>query len=154
MSAHVCTVSWQRGGALFHDCRYSRAHTWQFDGGQVVPASASPHVVPAPFSDPAGVDPEEAFVAAASSCHMLTFLWLAAGRGLVVESYADAAAGHMGPNAQGREAVTTIVLRPQVRFAPPRTPDAEELRALHHEAHALCFIANSITSEVRVEPVP
>jgi organic hydroperoxide reductase OsmC/OhrA len=153
VSQHVCTVSWRRDGATFSDGRYGRAHEWSFDGGAVVPASASPHVVPEPFSDPRGVDPEEAFVAALSSCHMLSFLWLAARRGLVVDEYTDDATGHMGPNARGREAVARVVLRPRVRFSGSRTPSAEEAVALHHEAHEICFIANSVTTEVVVEPV-
>jgi organic hydroperoxide reductase OsmC/OhrA len=150
MGEHVCTVAWDRRGAAFSDNRYSRGHEWRFDGGAVVPASASPHVVPAPFSDPAGVDPEEAFVAALSSCHMLTFLWLAAQRGLVCDSYVDEAVGTMGANAAGREAVTRVVLRPRIAWS-GRAPTADELHALHHAAHEQCFIANSVTTEVVVE---
>jgi len=149
---HTCTVSWCRGDAAFLDLRYSRAHAWRFDGGTVVPASASPHVVPAPFSDPRGVDPEEAFVAALSSCHMLSFLWLAAGRGFVVDEYADDAVGHMGPNARGREAITRVLLRPRVRFSGSRVPSTEDLATLHHDAHEICFIANSVTATVEVAP--
>jgi len=152
MADHSCTVTWERGGAAFTDNRYSRAHIWRFDGGAVVPASASPHVVPVPMSDPAAVDPEEAFVAALSSCHMLTFLWLAAKRGFVVDSYADEAVGRMGANAAGREAVTQVVLRPAISFSGPRTPDESEIRELHHAAHEQCFIANSVTTSVTVEP--
>jgi len=152
MSAHVCTVSWERQGAAFLDRRFSRAHTWRFDGGAVVPASASPHVVPAPYSDASGVDPEEAFVAALASCHMLSFLWLAAGRGLVVDGYTDEAAGHMGKNAAGRVAVTRVVLRPRVTFVAGTAPDRAALDALHHEAHGICFIANSVTTQISVEP--
>lgn len=154
MSEHTCTVSWRRGGAAFADSRYSRAHEWRFDGGAVVPASASPHVVPLPYSDAAGVDPEEAFVAAVSSCHMLTFLWLAAQRGFVVDSYCDAAAGRMGPNAAGRAAVTHVVLRPAIRFSGEKLPSASDLDALHHAAHEQCFIANSVTTHIEVEPQP
>ena len=152
MADHRCTVTWERGGAAFADNRYNRAHRWRFDGGAVVPASASPHVVPVPLSDPAGVDPEEAFVAALSSCHMLTFLWLAAKRGFVVDSYADDAVGRMGENAAGREAVTHVVLRPAIRFSGPRTPAESEILDLHHAAHEQCFIANSVTTSVTVEP--
>jgi organic hydroperoxide reductase OsmC/OhrA len=152
MSDHRCSVTWERGGAAFTDNRYSRAHRWRFDGGAVVAASASPHVVPVPLSDPAGVDPEEAFVAALSSCHMLTFLWLAAKRGFVVDSYADDAVGRMGANASGREGVTHVVLRPAIRFVGPRTPAENEIRELHHAAHEQCFIANSVTTVVTVEP--
>ncbi len=152
MSEHVCTVSWRREGAAFSDGRYGRGHTWRFDGGAVVPASASPHVVPAPYSDPRGVDPEEAFVAALSSCHMLSFLWLAARRGVVVDEYTDDATGHMGPNPRGREAVVRVVLRPRVRFSGARPPSDADVAALHHEAHEICFLANSVTTDVVVEP--
>src|SRR5262245_4616755 len=150
MIEHVATIRWQRGDAPFTDRRYSRAHEWRFDGGLVVPASASPHVVAAPFSDPRGVDPEEAFVAALSSCHMLSFLWLAAGRGWLVDDYADDAVGRMGRSARGREAVVRVTLRPRVRFA-GATPSRSDVAALHHEAHEICFIANSVTTDVVVE---
>jgi organic hydroperoxide reductase OsmC/OhrA len=106
MSEHKAVVAWDRRGAAFADQRYSRAHKWRFDGGAEVAASASPHVVKVPFSDPAGVDPEEAFVAAAASCHMLTFLWLAAKAGFVVDSYADEAVGRMGENAASHRNVS------------------------------------------------
>ncbi len=151
MSEHKALVQWERRGATFTDNRYSRAHAWRFDGGAEVAASASPHVVPAPMSDPSGVDPEEAFVAAASSCHMLTFLWLAAKAGFVVDSYADEAVGRMGENARGREAVTAIVLRPTIRFSGARRPSAEDLRRLHHDAHEQCYVANSVTTAITVE---
>jgi len=152
MGEHRSTVTWERRGAVFSDNRYSRAHEWRFDGGAVVPASASPHVVPVPLADPAGVDPEEAFVAALSSCHMLTFLYLAAKRGFVVDSYADDAVGRMGRNAAGREAVTHVVLRPRARFSGTRTPTGIEIAELHHAAHEECFIANSVTTAITVEP--
>src|SRR5262245_17676264 len=132
--------------------KYGRAHRWTFDGGVGVPASASPHVVPAPFSDESAVDPEEALVAALSSCHMLTFLWLAARRGFVIDSYEDDAVGRMGKNAAGREAVTHVTLRPRIVFSGARSPTSEELSALHHEAHEQCYIANSVTTAVEVAP--
>ncbi|MFO0931091.1 MAG: OsmC family protein [Planctomycetota bacterium] len=153
MGEHLCSVGWRRDGAAFVDRRYSRRHEWRFDGGVVVPASASPHAVPAPYSDARCVDPEEAFVAALSSCHMLSFLWLAAQRGVVVDAYDDDAVGTMGKNAAGREGVTRVVLRPRVRCAGPRVPTDDELDALHHEAHEICYIANSVTTQVDVEPV-
>ncbi len=153
MSTHTATISWNRGAAVFTDRQYSRAHAWQFDGGAIVPASASPHAVPVPRSDPAGVDPEEAFVAALSSCHMLWFLDLAARAGLVVDSYRDEAMGTLAKDAEGRNAMTEVVLRPDVRFAPGVPPDAGQLQALHHKAHQLCYIANSVRTGVRVEPV-
>jgi organic hydroperoxide reductase OsmC/OhrA len=152
MGEHTSHVAWERGGAAFTDLRYSRAHRWSFDGGASVPASASPHNVAGPFADPAGVDPEEAFVAALSSCHMLTFLWLAARRGFVVDAYTDDAVGTMGKNAAGRDAVTRVRLRPEIRFSGARIPTDDEVRALHHEAHEQCFIANSVTTEVEVLP--
>jgi organic hydroperoxide reductase OsmC/OhrA len=151
MASHTCTVTWERRGAAFTDLRYSRAHRWEFDGGAVVPASSSPHVVPLPFSDAAAVDPEEAFVAAISSCHMLVFLSLAARAGFVVDSYTDAAVGTMGRNAAGREGVTAVRLRPAIRFSGPNAPSETELADLHHRAHEGCYIANSVTTEVTVE---
>lgn len=151
MHLHTATVTWSRGEGDFAAGRYSRAHRWGFDGGVDVPASASPHVVPVPLSDPAGVDPEEALVAALSSCHMLTFLHLASKRGMVVERYEDRAEGVMGRIARGRMAVTRVVLRPDIRFAEGHAPSADLLAALHHEAHEQCFIANSVTTEVVVE---
>jgi organic hydroperoxide reductase OsmC/OhrA len=150
MSRHTATVSWERAGARFTDNRYSRAHRWRFDGGVDVPASASPHVVREPLSDPAGIDPEEAFVAALSSCHMLWFLSIAAGRGFVVDSYRDEAEGTMGKNAEGRTAMTRVVLRPSIVFSGP-APDAAALAEIHERAHHECFIANSVTTVVTVE---
>jgi len=152
MAEHTCTVRWARGDADFLDRRYSRAHEWAFDGGAVVRASSSPHVVPPPGSDPAGVDPEEAFVASLSSCHMLWFLDLAARRGYRVDGYVDHAVGTMGRNAHGKLAMTRVVLRPAVTFGPGPQPDPPALAALHHEAHDQCFIANSVNTDVRCEP--
>ncbi len=154
MQTHTATVTWERRGARFTDNRYSRAHRWRFDGGAEVKGSSSPHVVPPPLSDPAGVDPEEAFIASLSSCHMLWFLSLAAGRGLVVESYRDEAVGILGPNEQGKLAMTRVTLRPAVAFAGSRKPDAAELRELHDLAHEECFIASSVRTEIACEPVP
>src|SRR6188474_3388298 len=116
MAEHTATVAWSRFDAAFTDNRYSRAHRWMFDGGATIPASSSPHVVPVPMSDPMGVDPEEAFVASLSSCHMLWFLSIAAKRGYVVESYVDEAQGVMAKNGDGKLAMTAVVLRPQVSF--------------------------------------
>jgi organic hydroperoxide reductase OsmC/OhrA len=151
MSTHTVTVEWRREGAVFSDRRYSRVHHWTFDGGAVVLASSSPDVVRVPFSDPAGVDPEEAFVAALSSCHMLWFLDLAAQDGHVVEQYVDHAVGHMARRADGRDWVAEVDLCPVVRFT-AAAPDATALAALHHRAHESCFIANSVRTEVRVRP--
>ena len=150
MSRHAAEVSWRSDGE-FASGRYSRRHEWRFDGGAVVSASSSPDVVPAPLSDPAGVDPEEALVASAASCHMLWFLSLAQEAGLVVESYSDGAEGTMGRIAPGRLALTQVKLRPKVVFA-GRQPSADELERLHHTAHDRCFIANSLKTEIVVEP--
>lgn len=151
-SAHKAVVAWRSDGA-FASGRYSRAHVWRFDGGAEVPASASPDVVPVPMSNPAGVDPEEALVAAVSSCHMLWFLALAQQAGLDVESYADEAEGRMGRIGPGRYALAAITLRPRIAFAGGE-PAPDLLARLHHEAHGKCFIANSLKTEVTVEPPP
>ena len=151
MSVHQASVIWERAeGAKFVDNRYSRAHRWEFDGGAVVPASASPVVVPVPLSDPAGVDPEEAFVASLSSCHMLWFLFFAAKGGFVVDSYRDAAAGHMEKTADGNQWMARVVLRPEIRFS-GAAPDATALAGMHDKAHHACFIANSVKTIVTVE---
>lgn len=154
MSQHeyAATVAWERAGAKFTDQRYSRAHQWSFDGGTVVPASSSPYVVPVPGSNPAAVDPEEAFVASLSSCHMLFFLFHAAKQGFVIDRYEDTAAGTMGKNAEGRMAMLKVVLRPRVTWSGEKRPSAADLDALHHQSHEDCFIANSVKTEVAVEP--
>ena len=149
MAKHTALIEWANGGEGFVKGRYSRAHTWTFDGGAVVQASSSPHSVPLPFSHPAGVDPEEALVAAASSCHMLWFLSLAAAKGFDIAHYRDAAAGHMGHNARGQVAVVRIVLNPAITFR-GRQPEPAELQALHEAAHDKCFVAASLTAEVVV----
>ncbi|HSG65823.1 MAG TPA: OsmC family protein [Gammaproteobacteria bacterium] len=153
MSEHKAEVVWDRNGADFLDKRYSRRHLLRFDGGLEIPASASPSVVPTPMSDPAAVDPEEAFVAALASCHMLWFLALAAERGFRVDRYRDGASGTVARYAAKRLAVTEVILRPRVEFAAGACPSQEALLALHEAAHAHCFIANSVTTEVRCEPV-
>jgi organic hydroperoxide reductase OsmC/OhrA len=141
-------VHWQRDGAVFTDKKYSRAHVWRFDGGQVVPASASPHIVPLPYSVEANVDPEEAFVAAISSCHMLTFLSLAVLKKIVVESYTDAATGYM-EKVDGKLVVSRVDLHPAIIYA-GEPPTDTQLAELHHQAHEQCFIANSVKTEIRV----
>lgn len=153
MSTSSATILWQRSGAAFTDQRYSRAHVWQFDGGVEVPGSSSPHAVPLPYSNAQAVDPEEAFVAALSSCHMLWFLHIAAQRGFVVERYEDRADGVMAKNAEGKLAMTRVTLRPRAEFAGEKRPEREDIEDLHHAAHDECFIANSVKSEVRCEPV-
>ena len=151
MSRYTATIAWQRHGSIFTDNRYSRAHDWIFDGGAVVPASSSPQMVRSPLSDPAGVDPEEAMVAALSSCHMLFFLGFAAADGLVVDSYRDDAVGTMSADAEGRQWLAEVLLRPVVVFSGEREPDAAAVDRLHHRAHADCYIANSVRSTVRCE---
>jgi organic hydroperoxide reductase OsmC/OhrA len=151
MSTYHATVRWARGADAFTGYHYSRGHEWVFDGGVVVPASASPHVVRAPWSVEAAVDPEEAFVAALSSCHMLFFLAFAAKAGYIVDAYDDPATGDLAKDATGKEVMTRVVLHPQVTFH-GRAPSAEEYAALHHHAHEECYIANSVRSEVLVQP--
>jgi len=150
MSEYSANICWQRDGQAFTDQRYSRGHTWQFDGGLTVPASASPHIVPPPMSVEYNVDPEEAFVAALSSCHMLFFLDLAATAGYVVDSYNDRAAGVMEKGAAGKIAMTRVTLRPMVKYS-GTGPSRQEEAELHHRAHERCFIANSVTTDVQVE---
>lgn len=153
MAHYTAQVLWQRDGHDFLGNRYSRRHLVRFDGGAEMPGSSSPHVVPVPQSDPAGVDPEEAFVASLASCHMLWFLSLAARGGFCVERYTDNAEGVMGRNAAGKTAMTVVTLRPQVLFSGEKQPARDELDDLHHKAHDECFIANSVTTDVRCEPV-
>ena len=152
MSKYLAEVLWQRGEQPFTDDRYSRRHVLRFDGGLEVPGSSSPQVVPAPLSDPAALDPEEAFVAALASCHMLWFLSIAARRRFVVDSYRDAAEGVMARDGAGRLAITEVTLRPRTSFAASHGPDRAELIAMHEAAHEACFIANSVRTAVRVEP--
>ena len=154
MATYTSTVRWSRKSEeRFLDGRYSRAHEWEFDGGARVLASASPQVVRPPFSDPADVDPEEALVAALSSCHMLFFLDFAKRKGFVIDSYVDEATGTMGASPDGRISMTEVVLRPHIVFSAEKRPTAADSAALHHAAHEACYIANSVRSEVRVEPV-
>jgi organic hydroperoxide reductase OsmC/OhrA len=150
MKQFEAKLAWQRGAQPFGDQRYSRAHEWTFDGGLRVPASSSPLSVPVPMSDPAAVDPEEALVAAASSCHMLFFLSIAAHQGFVVDHYRDHALGVLGVDADGKMAMTSITLRPAIAFSGERQPDAAQLAAIHHSAHDKCYIANSIKAAVVV----
>lgn len=150
MHQYTATVRWNRNDAVFNDRRYSRAHVWSFDGGALVKASASPSIVRAPFSDASAVDPEEAFVASVSSCHMLFFLDYAAQAKFVVDSYEDVATGTMGKNERGQDFVATIVLAPRVRFSGSPQPTAQEIAALHERSHHECFIANSIKTAVTV----
>jgi len=153
MSSYTATIRWTRDpGTDFAKGQYSRAHSWEFDGGLTVPASPSPHIVPAPWNDPAGVDPEEAFVASLSSCHMLFFVDFARRAGFVVDSYVDEAEGVLDKRADGKMWMSRVTLRPRVEFSGANPPTEEELADLHHRAHETCFIANSVTTEVTVEP--
>ena len=153
MIEHKATVIWQRGEQIFTDNRYSRAHTWAFDGGLEVQASASPHVVPLPHSNAAAVDPEEAFIAALSSCHMLWFLSVVAQGGFRIDSYTDAATGVLEKDASGRTAITRVTLRPLAVFSGLRLPTQTEVGGMHHQAHAECFIANSVKTEIQCIPI-
>ena len=151
MTKHEAQVRWQRGAdEAFVDRRYSRAHTWHFDGGTAVAASSSPHSVPLPFSRADAVDPEEALVAAIASCHMLTFLFLAAKAGYTIEQYVDSSVAELGKNEHGRPAVTRVTLRPEIVFSGPRVPDDAAVEALHHQSHEECIIANSVRTEITV----
>ena len=152
MSTCTATVRWTRDPSTdFAKGQYSRAHEWAFDGGAVVPASPSPHVVPAPWSDQAGVDPEEAFVASLSSCHMLFFVDFARRAGFVVDEYVDEAEGVLKKRADGKMAMTRVTLRPRVTWGGD-PPDEATIAGLHHRAHEECFIANSVTADVTVAP--
>lgn len=151
MSTHTAEIHWTCQGE-FATNQYCRRHEWRFDGGVVVPASSSPHVVPLPYSDATAVDPEEAFVASLSSCHMLWFLDLACRAGLEVASYSDVAVGEMGLDAHGRVVIKTVCLRPATRFVGSKQPDMVTLQQLHHRAHEECFLANSVKTEIRCEP--
>lgn len=151
MSTYTATIRWSaKPDEAFAKGQYSRAHAWAFDGGAVVPASASPHIVPAPWSDAGGVDPEEAFVASLASCHMLFLLDFAKRAGFAVAAYVDEAEGVLGKLPDGRMAMTHVTLRPRVTWAGD-PPDPAALADLHHQAHQACFIANSVTTEVVIE---
>jgi organic hydroperoxide reductase OsmC/OhrA len=145
------TVKWERDGSAFTDQRYSRGHSWSFDGGITVPASSSPLSVRLPYSVAEAVDPEEAFVAAVASCHMLTFLYVAAKQGFVVDAYADDAVGEMTKNERGKMWVSKVILAPAITFTGEKRPSPEQLDELHHLAHEECYIANSVKSEVVVQ---
>ncbi len=152
---YKAVISWQRDPAeAFTDLKFSRAHQWSFDGGITVPASASPLSVRLPYARAEAVDPEEALVAALSSCHMLTFLYLAAKQGFLVDRYDDAAVGVMTKNARGKLFVSKVSLRPHISFAGDKQPSTTQLDELHHHAHEECYIANSVLTEVVIEAMP
>ena len=150
MSEHKATVGWKRTSPDFLKGKYSREHTWSFDGGITVSASASPSVVPVPFSNPAYVDPEEAFVASVSSCHMLWYLSLAGQQGFQVDRYQDEAVGAMTKNEKGVLWISSIKLNPKITYSGQKHPTPKDEERLHHQAHERCFIANSIKTQVTV----
>src|SRR5271157_5402231 len=153
MSEYKAIIRWKRAGPEFLTGKYSREHTWSFDGGVTVPASASPSVVPVPCSNPAHVDPEEAFVAAVSSCHMLRYLYLACRQGCQVDSYHDEAVGVMAKNEKGVPWVSSVTLHPRIIYSGDKLPTPADEERLHHMAHEQCFIANSIRTKVIVRGV-
>jgi len=150
MSEHKAVVEWAKPSPDYLKGRYSREHTWSFDGGASVLASSSPTVVPVPMSNAAGVDPEEAFVASLASCHMLTFLDLARRKGFAIEHYRDEAVGHLAKNADGTMWISDVTLNPKITYAGDKSPTAAEEEALHHDAHKYCFISNSVKTDVKV----
>lgn len=152
MHKHEATILWERKDQKFEDNKYSRAHWWEFDGVKV-PASSAPSVVPVPMSSLEAVDPEEALVAATSSCHMLFFLFIAAKKGFTVDFYTDHAYGVMGKNAEGKTMMSKITLRPNIEFSGNIQPSAIEIAEVHRLAHEQCFIGNSLKSEIVIEPV-
>lgn len=148
--AYTATIRWSRDGAAFSNDAYSRGHVWSFDGGIEVPGSASPSVVPLPLSREDAVDPEEAFVAAISSCHMLTFLSIAAKKRFIVDRYEDRAVGVMTKNDKGKLFVSRVTLDPAIAFSGDKKPAPAQIADIHHLAHQECFIANSVLTEIVV----
>lgn len=152
MSEYYAKVNWVRKEhETFTDNQYSRGHSWTFDGGITVPASSSPQVVPVPYSVEANVDPEEAFIASLSSCHMLFFLSIAAKRKFIIDEYLDNAIGTITIDNEGKMAMTKVMLRPRITFSGDKQPTLEQLEEMHHQSHELCFIANSVKTEVVTE---
>jgi organic hydroperoxide reductase OsmC/OhrA len=152
MSTYTAEILWQRENKeAFVDNKYSRAHQWNFDGGASVAASPSPHIVPAPYSVEENVDPEEAFIASLSSCHMLFFLQIAAKRKFIVDKYSDNAIGVLGKDNAGKISMTTVTLRPHVQFSGDKQPTLNQLETMHHQSHEQCFISNSVKTNVITE---
>lgn len=152
MSEHTARVSWLRGdNEDYINHKYSRGHEWSFDGGVRIPASSSPHVVPLPYSIEANVDPEEAFVASLSSCHMLFFLSITAKGKFIVDAYVDNAVGLIEKDTDGRMSMTKVKLRPKVKFSGERQPTFQQLEKMHHQSHEQCFLANSVKTEIVTE---
>ena len=154
MSEYYAKVVWNRGNdEKYIDNEYSRGHDWEFDGGAIIPASSSPHVVPLPYSVEANVDPEEAFVASLSSCHMLFFLSIAAKKRFVVDKYVDKAIGNMEEGRDGKMSMTKVTLRPDIKFSGDKQPSLDQLEKMHQQSHELCYIANSVKTEVVTEVI-
>jgi len=151
MIEYSATIEWNRDNQVFSDSKYSRVHTWSFENGQTITASSSPNIVPTPYSDPRCLDPEESFVAALSSCHMLFFLSIVAGKGYVVDNYSDSAIGLLEKNSESQLAITQVTLNPKVDFASEFEIEQEELERIHDEAHKLCFIANSVNTTITID---
>jgi organic hydroperoxide reductase OsmC/OhrA len=148
---YFATISWTKSSnEVFTDGKYSRVHHWKFDGGMEINASASPHIVPAPLSDPAWIDPEEAFIASISSCHMLFFLSFCAKQKYIITHYEDKAEGILGDGEDGKKQMVSVTLRPTIKFEADRSPSAETLSWLHAQAHENCFIANSVKTKIEV----
>ena len=150
MSEHKATIRWTRTGPDFLDGQYSREHTWSFDGGITLPASPAPSNVPAPYSNPAHVDPEEAFVAAISSCHMLTFLNVAWKQGFQVDRYEDEALGVMTRHGAGVPWISLITLHPKIAYSGRKLPTPVDEDELHRLAHEQCYLANSVKTDVKI----
>ena len=150
MSEHRAGIAWKLSGSSFVKGQYSREHTWTFDGGVTVPASPSPAAVPAPWSNPKHVDPEEALVASIASCHMLTFLYLAYRQGFQIDSYQDEAVGVMTKGENGVPWVSSVTLDPKIIYSGEKVPSEADQKHLHHLAHEQCFIANSVKTHVTV----
>ncbi len=150
MAEHRARISWKLSDGDFLKGKYSREHTWALDGGMTVSASSSPSVVPTPWSNPANIDPEEAFVAAISSCHMLTFLYVASQRGFEIESYEDEAVGIVRKTPNGAPWISSVTLNPKIIYRGDKVPGPDNQERLHHAAHAGCYIANSVKTEIKV----
>jgi organic hydroperoxide reductase OsmC/OhrA len=150
MSVHKATIRWTFSGGEFLKGRYSREHTWTFDGGVTVAASSSPAAVPKPYSNEANVDPEEAFVASIASCHMLTYLYVASKAGFQIASYEDDAVGILSKNDRGVPWVSAVTLQPRIAYAGDKRPSEADEDSLHHAAHEQCFIANSVKTDITV----
>ena len=152
MSQYFATIEWnKKASASFVDNQYSRAHQWKFDGGAIIDASSSPHVVPLPYSIETHVDPEEAFIASISSCHMLFFLSIAAKRRYVIEKYTDEASGIMELDDNNKISMTSVTLQPKIMFSGDRQPTAKQIDKIHHQAHGQCFIANSVNTKIHIK---